>query len=59
MSGSELRRFVGGPFPNLMPAPAGSAVVRGPFPNLAPAERLVAAVNDLADRVAEQVPARA
>lgn len=59
MSGSELRRFVGGPFPNLTPAPAGTGVVRGPFPNLAPAERLVAAVNDFADRVVEQVPARA
>lgn len=59
MSGSEVRRFVGGPFPNLMRAPAGTTVARGPFPNLAPAERLVAAVNDLADRVVEQVPARA
>ena len=59
MSGSELRRFVGGPFPNLTRAPAGTAVARGPFPNLAPAERLVAAVDDLADHVIEQVPARA
>lgn len=59
MSGSELRRFVGGPFPNLTSATAGTGVVRGPFPNLAPAERLMAAVNDLTDRVVEQVPARA
>jgi hypothetical protein len=56
MSGSELRRFVGGPFP---PSVAGTGVSRGPFPNLSPAERLVAAVHDLADRVGERVPARA
>jgi len=59
MSGPELRRFVGGPFPNLAPSVAGSGVSQGPFPNLAPAERLVAAVHDLADRVGERVPARA
>jgi hypothetical protein len=59
MSGLELRRFVGGPFPNLVSAPAGAGVARGPFPNLVPAERPRAAVQDLADRVAERVPARA
>jgi hypothetical protein len=40
MSGAELRRFVGGPFPNLVPgrSPAGRAgrMARGPFPNLVP-----------------------
>lgn len=39
MTGSELRRFVGGPFPNLVPGPSGAGTVRGPFPNLAPADR--------------------
>jgi hypothetical protein len=37
MTGSELRRFVGGPFPNLVPGPSGAGTVRGPFPNLVPA----------------------
>ena len=39
MTGSELRRFVGGPFPNLVPGPSGAGTVRGPFPNLVPADR--------------------
>ena len=39
MTGSELRRFVGGPFPNLVPGPSGAGTVRGPFPTLVPADR--------------------
>jgi hypothetical protein len=39
MTGSELRRFVGGPFPNLASAPHGAA--QGPFPNLVAAPRRV------------------
>ena len=66
MTGSELRRFVGGPFPNLAPAPAGAA--QGPFPNLVAAPRRALTgeatpVLDLAggtvDPAGESVPATA
>jgi hypothetical protein len=40
MPGVELRRFVGGPFPNLVPdrSPARqvAGIAGGPFPNLVP-----------------------
>lgn len=43
MSGADLRRFVGGPFPNLSrhvaDAPPGGELVGGPYANLAPAPR--------------------
>jgi hypothetical protein len=40
MVGAELRRFVGGPFPNLIPATVvgrpSDGIVGGPYANLAP-----------------------
>lgn len=43
MSGAELRRFVGGPFPNLVPGAAGGrqvgGLVGGPYANLTTAPR--------------------
>ena len=43
MSGAELRRFVGGPFPNLVPGAADGrqvgGMVGGPYANLVAASR--------------------
>ena len=65
MSGADLRRFVGGPFPNLgrhaAEAPPGGDLVGGPYANLAPAPRPAALLRlrdaDVADDPLAPLPA--